>query len=218
MAKRQAALRYLDENQANDTIGSGLNDRGVLSLAWAAVQDKSVFPSQQDAEDRAWGLLEALANIQRAHNDCPQTGAIDWHKGADAVSCTTGQFKRLLEHLDKLHPDVKINPEIKETHISIQMIVNAIQQEDRLLRSRVPTEECHRIRKSFRSSDKTFYHKYLNRLRESVHSANPSISLDAITDNTGEEMMEALFETREWEECSGSSSQAACQNDRNSNQ
>lgn len=204
-AKRDAAFRYLDQPKAADPVGSGLNNREVLSLAWAAIQDKTVFPSQQDMEDRTWGLLESLANIQRAHNDCPVTGAINWHEGEDKISCEVGRFKRLLEHLDKLHPDIHLNPTIAK--IPVQMIIHAVRQELQRLRGKMSLDECYQIKASSQSSDQSKYQKFLNRLIREVHSSNPYIPIDIIQEQTGPEMMEAVFETPEWEQCHASSSQ-----------
>jgi hypothetical protein len=211
--KRDATFRYLENHSEYDFLGSGLTRKQMLSLAWAAIQDRNFFHSQQEVEDRTWGLMEALANIQRAHNDCG-TGAIDWKNGEDKPSCTFGEFIRLLEHLDNLHPDVKINSEIL---ISVQMTVDAIRSEHQHLRQQISDEKCQQIKTSFQSSDKTSYHEYLNQLRESVRSTYPAISLGAINNNLAEEMMEALFDMPGWEDCSRSISQAVCHTDNNSN-
>jgi hypothetical protein len=93
--KKAAALRYLDRVMTNhewDRIEfsgypwepndflidpvSKLSNIEILSLVWLAVHDQAIFTQQSEIEDRLWGLIEAFANIQRAHNDSKLFGQI----------------------------------------------------------------------------------------------------------------------------------------------
>ncbi len=194
--KKDAAFRYFDQPKVQDSIGSGLNNRQVLSLAWAAVQDKSIFSTRLEREDRKWGLLESLANIQRAHNDCLAGGAIEWRQThqADHPSCEVGKFKRLLEHLDQLHPDVQLSPPLREDRApSPQIMTDAILEGHRALAHTISVSERRRI-----ASDPTATQAYRERLIARVREIHPAIQAATLEAHLGADFMEMLFDAEEW--------------------
>jgi hypothetical protein len=199
----------LEQPTTVDILGSELNNKEVLALAWAAIQDKDIFPSSQDTEDRQWGLLEALANIQRAHNE-DEDGVINWdpeqlredpNTGAlvpdtDQVSCEVGKFKRLLEHLDGIHPDVRFNSET----IPSQMVIQAIHDEHLNLAKEIPLSDRQQIAESFHNpADQGLYLAYVQRLKERVHSIHSRIPLESLDSHLDADMMESLFNLKKWD-------------------
>lgn len=194
--KKDAAFRYFDQPKVQDSIGSGLDNRQVLSLAWAAAQDKSIFSTRLEREDRKWGLLESLANIQRAHNDCLAGGAIEWRQThqADRPSCEVGKFKRLLEHLDQLHPDVQLSPPLREDRApSPQIMTDAILEGHRALAHTISASERHRI-----ASDPAAAQTYRERLITRVHEIHPAIQAATLEAHLGPDWIEMLFDADEW--------------------
>ncbi len=114
-AKKQAALRFLARVRAGefrdraDVLEIGLTIGQVLGLAFAATTDRDLYPTEEDRTQKMWGFIEGMANIQKAHSgDRHPTGQIDWCDPRDQVSCLTGTYIRLLEHLDRVHPDVSL--------------------------------------------------------------------------------------------------------------
>ncbi|MFZ9596097.1 MAG: ankyrin repeat domain-containing protein [Bdellovibrionia bacterium] len=81
-----------------------------LALNWYAMNDRSLYPTENDRLNKLWGFIEAAAHIQRAHNDhAEKKGQIEWRVGLDHPSCIQGTFTRLVEHFSDVHPDVLMN-------------------------------------------------------------------------------------------------------------
>jgi hypothetical protein len=127
--RKQAAHRALDSivSQASvlgewlvDTSGSNLNagfrllnSVEVLSLVWTAQHDSSIFHTPRTQKRQKISLVNALARIQRAHNEDPLTGEIDYDPAVlDDSSCAVGTLIRLLEPLDLIHPDVQLQSHV----------------------------------------------------------------------------------------------------------
>ncbi len=125
--KQEAAFRFVERVRVNFTqelptypyrlspsdldLNTGLNIQQFIALAWFAANDTSIFIDPRDVEDRRIGLLDSFAVIQRAHNDHDEDQAILWDEldEEDAPSCFLGTVKRILESLDQVHPDVRLN-------------------------------------------------------------------------------------------------------------
>ncbi len=200
--KKDAAFRYFDQHNTIDSLGSGLNSREVLALAWAASKDQAIFSTPQEIEDRTWGLLESLANIQRAHNDCLPGGEIQWDPqyGPDSVSCEPGKFKRLVEFLDQQHPDVQLNPRVVSP--SPAEIAEAVLQAHLDFARTLSASDRHAVTHCFQypelaNGKPTACQYYVARLkikvRETLTEVEPTL-LDAVL----AESMESLFERNEW--------------------
>jgi hypothetical protein len=124
--KKDAALRFLDrvyydfryeERSYPYPMTSGeihpnsrLTVAQTLSLAWYAATDIAVYRTDVEREDRKRAFVDTLAIIQRAHNDSGRNSAIIWDPAvaAEKPSCSPGTFKRLIEQLSELHPDVNM--------------------------------------------------------------------------------------------------------------
>lgn len=215
--KKEFALRYLDRVATfhesdldfgfvfaqedtslfcEDPLQSGLVNIEVLSLAWEAIQDKNLFKTQIDIEDRQWGLIEALAHIQRAHND--ENGWVDFLDSTetDQPSCPAGTFKRLIEHLDGLHPDVRLNPEAeikKGMGISNRQVCNEVMIQHRVLFASLSPENQKAIRENYEDRGEP-YRSYLQLLRSKVVAAAPLVSSSQIDQNLTDILMYTLLE------------------------
>jgi len=206
-AKRQAAIRYLDRvatqhhydhlflytqaefrSHQKDPMPSGLKNTEVLSLGWAAIHDRTVFHSDSEVSDRRWSLIETFALIQRLENLKKGKIHFDYKKEKDKPTCPVGTFTRILEHIDQIHPDVKINSVITNSDISSQIIS---------IHNRIffdlPINERVKIQTDF-SGQGPHYLAYLNQLRDQVHRTAPLIQSEQIEELTNNAMMSTLLE------------------------
>jgi catalase len=144
--------------------------------------------------------VEALANIQRAHNDGNSAVNFNLFDEQDSPSCADGTFKRLMEHLDLSHPDVNL------TVIGNDSITSAIREQHRILFESFPEEQRQEIENSFRAtlevpeSQQTYlrvfdpYNRYRRQLVVSVQNVLPSVHQSQIFDLTSRVWMEALLD------------------------
>jgi hypothetical protein len=204
--KKAAALRYLDRVMTNhewDRIEfsgypwepndflidpvSKLSNIEILSLVWLAVHDQAIFTQQSEIEDRLWGLIEAFANIQRAHND--SNGGIEFSVLIvnDAPSCAMGTFKRLIEHLEQSHPDI-----VFEKNIANEMIVRELLLQHQKLFGQITEEQKELIQQGLETQSEA-YKNYLAALQSEVLKVAPNIPVQQLEENTNELLMEALF-------------------------
>jgi hypothetical protein len=204
--KKEAALRYLDrvlthhsldrqfhynfrEIPLYDPHQSGLTYTETLALIWAAINDRSIFVHAIEFQDRKWGLLDSLAHIQRAHNDSSGSVSFNLSHEEDQPSCGKGTFKRILESLDGLHPDVRLNV---STRVTNQMAFSAIQRTHQYLFSQEPADTQRKIRQSSESQGED-YQRYLVKLRAEVRKSSSNISPEQLEMNTNALSMEALL-------------------------
>jgi hypothetical protein len=213
---RQAALRYLDrlatEHRYDSNFlytyaghgghvqdpRSNLKSTQILSLAWAAIHDRKVFVTDQEVEDRQWGLLYSLALIQRLNNITDNK--IDFNyskKNKDDPTCSMGTFKRLIEHLDLNHPDVKFTSIDVNAHTIANDIATReiVQTHKDLFGSKTSAQQLE-IRNSFDSQARP-YVNYLSELRSEIHARAPLIPADQIQRLSNESMMSTLLDLDE---------------------
>lgn len=200
--KKEAALRFLDRaltffrddvsfryqypmHSNQDFCLLKLNIFQIISLAWEAIHDREIFKTQFDQEDREWGFIDSLATIQRAHNSERNTDAFDLEE-SDDPSCSGGIYKRLIEHLDGIHPDVQFYPELfshnyNEGKIEIpdQMIALEIQQQHSRLWSDLDERHRERIRESYLNHSQDS-EEYIKQLKARVVSSAPKIPLNQL--------------------------------------
>jgi hypothetical protein len=182
-----------------------------IALSWYAISDPAIFTSDRDRADRQQGLLESFATIQRAHNDNGLGGGILWdwdpesrtpyrHIAEDRPSCELGTFKRIIEHLDHIHPDVTLNPAIpipsadeivrdirNQHHLIFMPYYQALTVADRndLVNLAGAYEAAIEARPA--------YIAYLAQLRTAVHLFSPSIPQHLLEANTDRMMLCALM-------------------------
>jgi hypothetical protein len=170
-----------------------------------------IFTSNRDRVDRQQGLLESFATIQRAHNDSGLGYAIlwDWDPALrpsyrpteeDRPSCPLGTFKRLIEHLDHIHPDVTLNAEIpipsatditrdirNQHHLIFMPYYQALAVADRNDLEHL-ADDCEAVIETRPS-----YIAYLAQLRTAVHRLSPSIPQHLLEERTDRIMLCALI-------------------------
>ncbi len=112
---RKAALDSLKRIKASDWVDSntGLNLPQVAALMWTATKDQAAYDAvfgksttpERDIGDRMTTFVEYLWRAQREYN--LDDNSVDNMKPA-VEACLPGTFNKIVESLDKLHPDVKI--------------------------------------------------------------------------------------------------------------
>jgi hypothetical protein len=220
--KKEAALRYLDrvitghehdedfrynysrEAFLQDPNQSGLTNKQLLSLAWYAIHDPLEFNEAQK-QDRYWGLLESLANIQRAHNDAQDVVNFDLAAEVDSPSCGPGTFKRLIEHLDLSHSGVQLTELATLPRITNSMVAHEVQLQHQVLFRGLSPEDSLSIEESLQSvldipeaeeanhASAHVYHGYVERLRNQVRHVASDIPLNLLHTNTNRDTMQALL-------------------------
>lgn len=111
-----------------------LSVKQALALAYYAIKDPTIFPTEEAQKRRLWALTEALAGIQRGHNDKGTNAkgekdeSIIWDPAilGDNPRCPRGTFIGSLSHLDTLHPDVYIETSKEEIRALEDNASNAI--------------------------------------------------------------------------------------------
>jgi hypothetical protein len=189
-SKKNAAFRFLKRPEVRDcAVGRDFGNcqqegpltlLETLALVWTAVQDRTVFPHEADHSDRQRGLIDALATIQRAHNDGGGRTAIcfQWNPQGglrrgepDLPSCARGTFTRLLEHLDLSHPDVRFTAEVQLTPAQI---TEAMQNAHEPFFNRLPEDRQLAIRND---EDGPTRQQYSAELTNEIHRRYPQTTL-----------------------------------------
>jgi hypothetical protein len=201
--KKAAAIRFLERTWQDDSPAdpnrSQLSQFQVLALAWAAVTDTKLYISTIDQQDRIWGLLESLAIIQRAHNDLGEGISFDDSQEPDSPSCAMGTYKRFLEHLDGVHPDVRISVETDVNSgaaLSNAAIIEEIRNQHTSLFHQYSSQDRQLIRSGIESTN-THFSQYVDRLRAAVVNRFPNIPRPQLEELTGSLTMEALLDAEE---------------------
>ena len=112
---RQAAINSLKRIKASDWKDNDteLNLPQVAALMWVAAKDQPAYDavfgksttSDRDIDDRMTTFVEYLWRAEREYN-LNQKSVDDMKPASQA--CFPGTFNKIVESLDKLHPDVKI--------------------------------------------------------------------------------------------------------------
>lgn len=201
--KKEAALRFLDRVTNEEFRGILHEDTHLtlpeyLALSWYAINDSKLYPSEKDKADRQWAFIEAMANIQRAHNDNQGKSPIIWEpRQPDMTSCVPGSFVRSVEHLDRNHPDVVI---IKITNEEITSLIREKNGElfpaysknlnSTQMQHLAESAENYNLEAVNQTKD---YTQYKDQLKKAVHKAIPEVPLAQIERLMSDEMMCALI-------------------------
>ncbi len=102
-AAKRCAKRLASQEYAYTDSASGISTRQLLTLTWFALHDDEKRTA--DLAEAKECFIEGLYEIQRGYN-LSATG-LDL-SGEDLFICSGGAFNKLLEKLNGVHPDVRI--------------------------------------------------------------------------------------------------------------